>query len=272
MALPAMTTMRTRPAAWLLLLALVAPVAHAGLFDDDEARKAILDIRQRQEQGDARLKAALAENQAQLMEQISQLRRSLLDLNNQLETTRAEMARLRGQDEQSQRDIAELQRALGDVQKAQRDVQQGVNERISKLEPVKVSVDGREFLVDPEERRQYDEAMALLRKSDFAAASSAFTGFSKRYPASGYTPSLMFWRGNAQYAMREYREAIASFRALLSTAPDHVRAPESLLAIANCQMELKDNKGARRTIDELVKTYPKSEAAQAGKERLASLR
>jgi tol-pal system protein YbgF len=265
-------TFRSRSAAALVWLALAAPAAQAGLFDDDEARKAILDMRQRQEQGDARLKAALAENQAQLMEQIGQLRRSLLDLNNQLEVMRTEMARLRGQDEQLQRDIAELQRVQGDIQKAQKDVQQGVNDRISKLEPVKVTVDGREFLVDPEERRQYEDAMALLRKSDFAAASSAFAAFGRRYPSSEYTPSLLFWRGNAQYAMREYREAIASFRSLLSASPDHVRAPESLLAIANCQMELKDNKGARRTIDQLVKTYPKSEAAQAGKERLASLR
>jgi tol-pal system protein YbgF len=263
-------TMRSR--AWLLSLALAAPAAQAGLFDDDEARKAILDLRQRIEQSEARVKASQGEGQAQLAEQIAQLRRSLLELNNQLELIRGELASMRGQDEQLQRDIKELQRVQGDIQKAQRDVQQGVNERISKLEPQQVSVDGREFLVDPEERRQYEEAMALLRKSDFAAASSAFAGFSRRYPASGYTPSLLFWRGNAQYAMREYRDAITSFRSLVSTAPDHLRAPESLLAIANCQMELKDNKAARRTIDELVKTYPKSEAAQAGKERLASLR
>ena len=48
--------------------------------------------------------------------------------------------------------------------------------------------------------------------------------------------------------------------------------PEALLSVANCQMELKDAKGARRTLDELLKTYPKTEAAQAGKERLASLK
>jgi TolA-binding protein len=45
-----------------------------------------------------------------------------------------------------------------------------------------------------------------------------------------------------------------------------------VLAIANCQAELKDTKSARRTIDELLKAYPQSEAAQAGKERLASLK
>jgi TolA-binding protein len=35
---------------------------------------------------------------------------------------------------------------------------------------------------------------------------------------------------------------------------------------------MKDRVAARRTIDELVKTYPQSDAATAGKERLASLR
>jgi TolA-binding protein len=71
---------------------------------------------------------------------------------------------------------------------------------------------------------------------------------------------------------RDYKEAIASFRSLVASAPDSPRAPEALLAIANCQAELKDTKSARRTIDELVKTYPKSEAAAAGRERLASLK
>ena len=45
-----------------------------------------------------------------------------------------------------------------------------------------------------------------------------------------------------------------------------------MLAIANCEVELKDSKAARRTIGELVKAYPKSEAAQAGRDRLATLK
>ncbi|MET0333857.1 MAG: tol-pal system protein YbgF [Rhizobacter sp.] len=265
-------TMRARSAAWLMLLALAAPVAHAGLFDDDEARKAILDLRARQDQAEARLKAAQNETNAQLLEQVNQLKRSLLDLNNQLELMRTELARMRGQDEQLQRDVTELQRSVTELQRQQKDVQQGVDDRIRKLEPQKVTVDGREFMVDGEEKRLYEDAMALLRKSDFAGASAAFGSFNRRYPTSGYRTSSLFWQGNAQYAMRDYKEAITSFRALVTATPDHLRAPEALLAVANCQLELKDSKGARRTIDELVKTYPKSEAAQAGKERLASLR
>jgi TolA-binding protein len=45
-----------------------------------------------------------------------------------------------------------------------------------------------------------------------------------------------------------------------------------VLSIANCQIELKDNAAARRTLDELVKAYPQSEAASAARERLARLR
>lgn len=255
----------SRHAPWLLALVLAAPAAQAGLFDDEEARKAILDLRQRQEQSEARVKAAQAEGNAQLLEQINQLKRSLLDLNSQLEMMRVDMAKLRGQDEQLTRDVVELQRL-------QKDVQQGVDDRIRKLEPQKVSVDGQEILVDPDERRQFEESMAVLRKGDFAAASSAFSAFNRRYPGSGYRPAALFWLGNAQYGMRDYKEAMSSFRSLVASAPDHPRAPEALLSVVNCQMELKDTKGARRTLDELVKTYPRSEAAQAGKERLASVK
>jgi tol-pal system protein YbgF len=94
----------------------------------------------------------------------------------------------------------------------------------------------------------------------------------KRFPGTGYRDSALFWLGNAQYGQRAYKDAIATFRSLVAASPDSPRSPEALLAIANCQAELKDTKAARKTIEELLKSYPKSEAAQAGKERLISLR
>ncbi len=247
------------------LVALAAPTAHAGIFDDDEARRAILELRQKLEQSNEQQRARQAEQMAALTAQVEQLKRSLLDLSNQLEPLRADNARLRGQGEQ-------LARELADVQRRQKDIQSGVDDRMRKFEPQKVTLDGREFSADPDEKRQYDEAMELLRKSDFAATAVALTAFRKRYPASGYGDSVLFWLGNAQYGARQYKEAITSFRTLVGASPEDPKAPEALLAIANCQAELKDSKAARRTIGELVTAYPKSEAAQAGRERLASLK
>lgn len=230
--------------------------AQAALFGDDEARAAILELRRAMEASNAA--------QARLAEDNAQLRRSLLELQSQIDSLRADMARQRGQDEQLQREVSELQRR-------QKDLSQGMDDRLRKLEPTKVSVDGREFLADAAEKQDYEAALAVFRKGDFSAAQSSLVDFIRRYPKSGYNPSALFWLGNAQYATRDYKEAIANFRAMLAQAPDHLRAPEALLSIANCQVELKDTRSARRTLDELLKTYPQSEAAQAGRERLARL-
>jgi tol-pal system protein YbgF len=268
-----------------------AGAARASLFGDDEARKAILELRGRLAAVDEASKArdaeaqqaqsqALARQAAQLTQQTTQqlaqqaaafeelvqtLKRSILDLNGQIEGLKSELARMRGSHEQLARDVAE-------VQKRQRDLAQASDDRIARLEPVKVTLDGQEFMAAPEEKRSYDEALAVMRTGDFDKALAAFASFQRRYPGSGYAEAARFWTANALYGKRDYKEAVAAFRAFVNAAPKHPRAPEALLALANSQAEMKDRPGARKTLDELIKTYPQSEAAQAGKERLATLK
>lgn len=245
-----------------------AHAAHAGLFDDDEARKAILDLRERIALIDAQGKQNQAEAKAanaQLAEQVSSMRRSLLELNNQIELMRGEIAKLRGSNEQLLRD-------LSDVQRAQKDANQNFDDRLRKLEPQRVTHEGREFSADPAEKRAYDDAIATLRAGEFDKAVGVLNAFLAKYPRSGYAESARFWLGNALYGKRDYKGAINVFRALVTDAPDHPKAPEALLALANCQAEMKDTKSARKTLDELLKAYPQSEAAAAAKDRMASLR
>jgi TolA-binding protein len=45
-----------------------------------------------------------------------------------------------------------------------------------------------------------------------------------------------------------------------------------MLAISNVQLELKDLKAARKTLDDLVKAFPASEAANTARDRLTRLR
>jgi len=287
------------PRLWALVMALgllasAGPV-RAGLFDDEEARKAILELRARLAAVDEASKArdaeaqqaqaqALARQSAQLTQQMTQqmaqqmaqqaaafeelvqtLKRSILDLNGQIEGLKGELARMRGGHEQLTRDVAE-------VQKRQRDLSQAADDRIARLEPVKVTLDGQDFMAAPDEKRSYDEALAIMRTGDFDKALAAFAAFQRRYPGSGYAEAARFWTANALYGKRDYKEAVAAFRAFVNAAPKHPRAPEALLALANSQAEMKDRPGARKTLDELIKTYPQSEAAQAGKERLATLK
>jgi len=267
-------------------LALAAGSARAGLFDDEEARKAIVDLRARVLAVDEAAKARLAEAQAanaqtlarqnaqaaQTAQQVAAfeelvqtLKRSILDLNGQIESLKGELARMRGNHEQLTRDVAE-------VQKRQRDLSQAADDRIAKLEPVKVTLDGQDFMAVPDEKRSFDDALAIMRTGEFDKAITAFAAFLRRHPGSGYAEAARFWSANALYGKRDYKEAVTAFRAFVTAAPRHPRAPEALLALANSQAEMKDRPGARKTIDELIKSYPQSEAAQAGKERLATLK
>ncbi len=220
-----------RAVAIALLLGGMVATAQAGLFDDEEARKAIVDLRGRltavEEAGKARA-TELATTNAQLMEQLTSMRRSLVELNNQLETMRGELATLRGSNEQMLRELAE-------VQKRQKDVGQALDDRLRALEPVKVVIDGREAAVPQEEKRAYDGAIASIRSGDFEKSVALLTNFQRRYAESAYTDSVRFWLGNALYGKRDYREAVAAFRSFVSGAAEHPRAPEAMLALANSQ-------------------------------------
>ena len=147
-----------------------------------------------------------------------------------------------------------------------------MDERLRQFEPAKVNVDGREFQADPAEKRDFEAALAVFRSGKFADAAPLFTSFVRQYPSSGYVPSARFWLGNALYATRDYKGAIDNFKGLLAAVPDHARAPEAALSIANCQVELKDTRAARKTLEDLIRVYPQSEAATAAKERLARLK
>lgn len=262
--------------ALLLLVVFGAGNAQAALFGDDEARRAILDLRQRLEQSQTANRALMeqaAQQQTQQIAQlnqqhsqsVAQLRSALLDLQTQIDKLRADLAQSLGAQERLARDVTE-------VQLRQKDSLSSVDDRLRRFEPVKVSVDGREAMVEPAEKADFDRSMALFRQGDFPGAQAAFAGFLSRYPTSVYKPSVLFWLGNAQYANKAYREALANFQRLLTESPTHPRAAEAMLAISNVQVELKDLKAARKTLEDLVKAYPATETAGTARERLSRLR
>ena len=258
----ARATTRTVAVALAGLLSFSLHSAHAGLFDDEEARKAINEMRQKAEVDRQDTAKLVADEAKRASDEATQLRMALLDLQNQLESLRGDIARLRGQNEQLAKD-------LSDVQRKQKDLIQPLDERLRALEPVKVTVDGVEFKVDQSEKRDFEASLALFRKGDFANAANGFVDFLTRNPQTGYRPSALFWLGNAQYATKDCKSATTNFRNLISVAPDHMRVPESLLSIANCQLESKDTKGARKTLEDLIASYPSTDAAAAAKDRLA---
>lgn len=246
----------------VLLLAATALPAQAQLFSDDEARRAILDVRGRVEQLQRDTLRRIEDLSARI-DRIEQTTRGQLDLQNQIQAMRQEIATLRGQLEVQTNELAKTQRS-------QRELAGDVDGRLKRFEPVAVNLDGRQVNVDPAERRAYEGALAVFRAGDFRGAQSAFQQFAAAYPQSPYSPSVQYWIGSSQYAQKDNKGAIATLQAFAQRHPDHPRAADALLTVGNAQLDAGDRKAATDTFRLVTEKYDGSGAAQTARERLAA--
>ena len=73
------------------------------------------------------------------------------------------------------------------------------------------------------EQRAYDAALDQFKRGDYQGAITGFTAFVKTYPRSPLASSAQYWIGNAHFARKDYKAAIASQRQLLLAWPEETR-------------------------------------------------
>ena len=241
--------------ALMLAMGSIAP-ANAGLLDDNEARKAILELR-----------AQMADQQKVLTELLSRVEKleavskGQLSLAQTQENSQRDLAKLRGEVEVLTNELVQSQRKT-------RDLYSDLDSRIKVFEPKPVMVDGKSVTVPQEQIVAYESALGIFKQGDFQNASQAFEGFVKKYPSSAYAPSALYFQGSALYALKNYKGAMTAQSDLVKNFPDSARAPDALLNVASNQIELKDIKAARKTLETLVEKYPDTPAAATAKDRL----
>lgn len=290
---------KSLPTAVAAVVLTLAASANAGLFDDEEARKQILQLRNQIAETQRTLDQRIAELEAQARN------RSIIDLFNQVETLKAEFARLRGQ-------IELLQNEMENTQKRQRDLYVDLDGRLRKVEtqlaaaqapapasaamppatvgptggtppviaaPATGSTPVTAVTADPArsappavdpvaEQRAYDLGLEQFRAGRFGEAVVTFQTFIRTFPRSTLVPSAQYWIGNSLYATRDYRGAIAAQRQLLAQHPDSAKASDALLNIATAQSDLGELQAARTSLQEVISKYPASEAAGKARQRL----
>ncbi|MDO4638019.1 MAG: tol-pal system protein YbgF [Lautropia sp.] len=251
-------------------LPLSSPPAKAALFGDDEARQAVLNLRTKVDslQRDlSRQLNDLASRQTDIEQRVERLeisQKASLARQNDIDRLKQEVAQLRGQLEDT---LNQLQQA----QKSQQDISADVDSRLKRFEPIDVTVDGRHIKVEPAEKREFDAALGLFRKSNFKAADQAFTDFARIHPDSPYLPTALYWQGGAQYAQGNYSATINTLQSLIQRFPDTPRKADALMLIGNAQADAGNTKAARQTFQRLGKEHPGTPAADAARERLKTM-
>jgi tol-pal system protein YbgF len=246
----------------VLACAAFSSPAHA-LFGDDEARKAILELRTRVAEQERQLRDKDAELAARI-ERLEAANRAQLEFANTIDAQRREIATLRGQVETLTNEVATLQ-------KRNRDLYADLDARVKTMEPVATTVDGRQATVERSEQAAYDAALTQFRAGDFRGAASSLQAFLARWPKSAYAASANYWLGNSFYGLKDYKAAIAAQQVVVERHADSPRAPDALLNIAASQVELKDTTRARAALQKILADYPNTEASKLAEERLKVL-
>lgn len=247
--------------ATVLLLAVAGTQqAHAGLFDDEEARRQINDL------------------SIKVNERVDTLSKAQIELLNQIQSLREDNAKLRGQ-------LETLQYELEAAKKRQQDFYVDLDGRLRKIETAavtateaakptegeNVAADGsdKKPLADPAaEARDYEAALNLFKANKLKDSANAFDAFAKTYPDSTLTPNAYYWQGNALTAQRDCKRAIDVYRIVVNKWPQNPRAADSLIGVASCQQELGDAKSAKTTLEAVLIKYPDSSAAATARQRL----
>lgn len=246
--------------------------AHAGLFNDDEARQQIQQVGARVSSLEETARKQ-EETNSQQAETDKQQVRGMVDMQSQIENLNTELRDLRGQNE-------ELAHNLQDADKRQKDFYIDLDTRLRHFETAEaaappptaqpVAASGVASADDPAAaNRAYEAAYALFKAGKHQDAIGAFQEFLKKFPESVYAPNAYYELGAAYFVLNDYKHALDNYQVLARKYAYSPKAPEAMLGIADCQQGLKKGVVARKVLKQLIAKYPESEAASEAKKRLA---
>lgn len=250
-------------------------------LEDTDARREILKLRDRLKEINNRIDNEVEQMARRIDPKADDKKVNALftDLEKLRNLLRGEVAELRGQVEvidhkmsKALEKMDKLENDLANTQKRERDVYKDFEQRLSRLEPRRQTIDGVEHDISPAEQKMFDEASALLKKKDFAAATQAFQNFLQRYPTSGYLAQAYYLMGSAYFADGDCKNAMSALQTVINRFPMTQRAPDAMLNLAICQDELNDKAGSRDTLEALAKKYPDSSAGKTAKSKLGTLK
>jgi tol-pal system protein YbgF len=109
---------------------------------------------------------------------------------------------------------------------------------------------------------QYRTALRALRDSHWDEALQGFNEFLSAFPNHELADQAIYWRGEAHYAQRHYREALIDFEAVVLRASGSTKTADALLKLGLCHRRLGDQVSAERYFRQLREQYPSSDAAR----------
>ncbi len=260
-------------------LSLFALTSHAALFDDKEARKKIVEVEAKQQSDHNAAMAAIADlkkSQAAMEKRIAAIEAvvqsgGLADMSNQIDALKQEVANLKG-------DLEVAQHNLEATQIRQKDLYVDTDTRLRKLEGGTVPsannsapANAAQPVAEEKDAKAFADANTLSQSAKHKEAFAAFDAFLKEYPNSKLAADALYGMGYSQFALKNYKSAIATQQKVIDLHPDSLKVPDAMYNMANSQIQLGQVSSAKKTLRDLVLKYPDAGVTPSAQKRLKAL-
>jgi tol-pal system protein YbgF len=117
----------------------------------------------------------------------------------------------------------------------------------------------------------YRRSLDSLRGGGDAEAMAGFREFLRLYPQHDLADNAQYWLAEGYYAQKDYPLAMKEFRRVVERYPQGNKVADALLKVGFCHLALGSTAVGRQTLEQVVRNYPRAEAAALAGARLAEI-
>lgn len=215
--------------------------------------------------------AALRQNQTgQAQDRLDLLARGQADQQASLDALRVELQSVAGRFEDLKRERVELREevTLGKDDLALKIT--ALEDRVNRMEAGATVRPGTPAASAQTPEALYEQGVeAIQKRGEFVRGRELLQDFLNRQPQHPLAVNAMYWIGEGYYGEKKYENAILQFQDVIQKFGDHPKVAAAMLKQGMAFATLGDRKNARVILQRLVDTFPLSEEAKKGRERLA---
>ena len=109
---------------------------------------------------------------------------------------------------------------------------------------------------------QFDTAMNLLAKAQYAEASASFRAYADANPDdTDLSAQAVYWIGDIAYVQHDYPSATRAFAEQIKKYPGSIRSPDSMLKLGQALIAQGQTSGGCTTLAALKTKYPNASSA-----------
>ena len=123
-----------------------------------------------------------------------------------------------------------------------------------------------------QEQATYQQAFTLLKEARYEKAITAFQDYLARFPAGANADNAQYWLGEAHYVTRNFKQALQAFQTIVDKSASSPKRPDAMLKTGFVHYELGKWDAARKSLNEVIQTYPNTSVAKLADNRLQRMK